>query len=112
LEKPTGKNYYLAKTQVGKYYYGKPISSGMEGLEIGDNQSFDDFLSLKANQTITLRFEYDPNDRVGSKYELQEQFRFKLVDNDIYNLYQIPEICENKLMYIESHNASHRWCNF
>lgn len=114
LEKPEGKNYYLADTHVGKYYFGKPISSGSEGLEIGDDQSFDEFITMRANQSVKVRFEFDKSNRI--MYDnIRQDLRF--VDNDLYKLYLIPELCEGKLMYISDYEEGYEdksglsyWC--
>lgn len=100
LEKPIGENYYLANTKVGKYFFGKPISNSTESLDIGEDASFDEFITMKSNQTITLRFEFDKSNRLYYD-NLKEDLRF--VDNDLYKLYLIPELCEGKLMYISDY---------
>lgn len=114
LNKPEGKNYYLADTQVGKYFYGKPLSNGTEELEIGEDASFDEFITMKANQTVKLRFEFQKSNRIMFE-DLAEDLRF--VDNDLYKLYLIPELCEGKLMYISEYEEGYEdksglsyWC--
>lgn len=95
------KGTYDYDFQVGDYYKGLIVpGSAVRRLEINDVNGNEDFMAMQEAQEVTIMFSRNAQG-VGST----EEQGFELTEDDMFNLYIIPEIFENKWLYISNHTT-------
>lgn len=104
LIKPVGENYYNKQYNIGKTFFGKIISN-TKGCEIASVEGNQDFMGMKTNQNITLMFDmpfYPRSNNIQNINFNANNTYFLPKDNDLYKLYLIPQLGENKWFIISN----------
>lgn len=86
---------------VGDWYEGMTVpGSEVMKLEINDVNGNEDFMAMQESQEVTIMFSKNIRGE-GST----EEHHFELSEDDLFNLYIIPEVFGNKWLYISNHQT-------